>query len=152
MGSKLLKQDGLTLIELLLTLTIFSIVGTIVFNVFINGMNYSNKAQSNVNLQQEANRVITQLTAWHEKENQYNISLDKNPFATTITLSGSKQVIISDPRYKYSICYYDNNTEKCNETNKSLNKIDKELSIKLLIIDANNNDRTFEIKTILSRM
>ena len=52
------NQKGVTLIELLATITILSIIGVIIWNVFIQGTKYSNTAVTKNRLIQESNIVI----------------------------------------------------------------------------------------------
>jgi prepilin-type N-terminal cleavage/methylation domain-containing protein len=162
MRCNFLRQDGLTLIELLITLSIFSFIGTLIFTVFINGINYSNNAQSTVNIQQEANRIITQLTTWHESKSHYDIILNRNPNATSITLipynsSGvrldAEKVSISETGYEYTLCYDLNQTEvSCTMLTNTIIKSVQKLPVKLILKDKKDPRKTFEIKTIIPRM
>lgn len=162
MKNKPFKQDGITLIELLITLSLLFIVGTLIFNIFINGINASNKAQANVFIQQEANHLLTKLTSWHESNSHYDIVLNKNPYATTITLipydsNGvileAKKEVISSSSYEYSISYdLNGDISACTVLNKSIIKDDKTLPIKLFLRDKKDPQLTFEIRTIISRM
>ena len=72
------NQRGVTLIEVLATLTIMSLFGGIVYGVFINGMNYSSKAKDTVSIQQEANYVLTILKEMQEKKDSYTVSVSQD--------------------------------------------------------------------------
>jgi Tfp pilus assembly protein PilV len=163
MDSKYLKQDGLTLIELLVSISLLFLVGMLVFNVLIKGKEYSLQAQSTIYIQQEGNRISTKLTSWHEKNKQYKIVLNQNPDATSISLipydgAGNlledNQEVISSNSFYYSVCYDRNQDDSNICTDRSLNKLvtQKALPIKILIKDKKNSRLTFEIKTIISRM
>lgn len=167
MNSKYLKQDGLTLIELLVSISLLFLVGMLVFNVLIQGKEYSLQAQTTVSLQQEGNRILSKLTSWHESHMRYDIVLDHNgtsisliPYDGAVPLI-ENQEIISTTGFKYSVCY-DRNQDgltSCTDasTTKNVNQNgeqkgeQKTLPIKIIITDI-NSELTFEIKTIISRM
>ena len=56
------NQRGITLIELLLTISIISFVGVLIWSVFFQGTEYSNTAITNNQMQQEANIIMTKIT------------------------------------------------------------------------------------------
>lgn len=156
MNNKFFKQDGLTLVELLGTISVMFIVGSLIFTILINGINYSNTSQSNVSLQQEGNLIITKLTAYHESTRQYEIKVE-NP--STISLTpydnnvppvklDAKKEIISDSRFEYTLCYKDGT---CNGTMPVLTT-NKTLSITLTIKNKKEPPQTFKISTVLSRL
>ncbi|MGJ7920574.1 prepilin-type N-terminal cleavage/methylation domain-containing protein [Neobacillus sp. LXY-4] len=162
MNNRYFNQNGLTLIELLITLAIMAFVGTLVFSVFTNGIKYSNTAKTTVNLQQQANIVLAELTSWHESHSTYDITLDKNPYGSTITLipyngndvklEGQKK-IISDSRFEYVICFeLDQSFSSCNVLTQNIKKTQKNLPIKLIVRDKKDHKQSFEVKTILSRI
>ena len=62
MKLKNLKDDsGITLIELLLALALFSIITVIIISSLVMGMNSSKNVQQDVSLHDEANSIMTQL-------------------------------------------------------------------------------------------
>lgn len=70
------NQKGVTLIEVLAALSILLIVSSIIFGVFINSnKNYKNLSEK-VNLNQEANLILTTIKNYHQKESLH--SLDTN--------------------------------------------------------------------------
>ncbi len=165
MNSKGFNQNGLTLIELLVSITILLLIGTLIFTVLIKGKDYSLQAQTTVSLQQEGNRILSELTSWHESHSEYGIVLNQNPEATSISLVlldshgiplEENQEIISTTGFKYSVCYDRNQVDftSCTTTIKKVDQIvdQKDLPIKILITDNKDSRLTFEIKTIISRM
>ena len=70
------NQSGITLIEVLATLTILSLLLGIIYSVFFNGLQYSSKAKNTVSIQQEANYLLTLLKEQHEKVNSYTVSVN----------------------------------------------------------------------------
>lgn len=67
------KQSGMTLIEVLLGVTILSVIGVVIWNALIGGMSYSNKAVSQNAIQQEANTVALALTKIHQNSRSYEL-------------------------------------------------------------------------------
>jgi prepilin-type N-terminal cleavage/methylation domain-containing protein len=73
------NQRGLTLVEVLATLTILSIIGAVVWSVFFQGINYTKKAVSQNSIQQEANILTMRLTRIHQTSESYEL---ENPDCT----------------------------------------------------------------------
>lgn len=71
------NQNGITLIELLVSTVILLILGGIIWGVFFQGVKYSNNAVSKNQMQQEANIIITKLTEIHQTSKKYSI-ISKN--------------------------------------------------------------------------
>ena len=67
------NQRGLTLIEVLATLTVLSIVGAVIWNVFFQGLLYTKKAVSQNSIQQEANVIVMTLTKIHQTSEEYEL-------------------------------------------------------------------------------
>ncbi|MGM0754149.1 MAG: type II secretion system protein [Bacillota bacterium] len=67
------NERGLTLVEVLATLTILSIIGAVVWNVFFQGIHYTKKAVSQNSIQQEANILTMKLTRIHQTVNEYEL-------------------------------------------------------------------------------
>ncbi|WP_064093112.1 type II secretion system protein [Rossellomorea aquimaris] len=67
------NERGLTLIELLVTLTILSVVSVVIWNVFFQGINYSKKASSQNIIQQESNILTMKLTKIHQTSKSYEL-------------------------------------------------------------------------------
>jgi prepilin-type N-terminal cleavage/methylation domain-containing protein len=68
------QQRGITLIELLATISILSFVGVIIWSVFFQGYTFSHKSMSKNSIQQEATIILTNLTKIHQTSQQYEIS------------------------------------------------------------------------------
>ncbi|RZT21578.1 PulJ/GspJ family protein [Fictibacillus sp. BK138] len=61
MLTKLLNQKGATLIEALLSLFLFSIIGTAVYFVLLNGVKTENKIYTETMIRDEADLVMSQI-------------------------------------------------------------------------------------------
>lgn len=84
---KLLNSKGITLIEVLATLTLMTIVGGLICGILINSLNIFNHESDKSDIRQEANIIINQLTTFykingnfeviHNSDGSINISSDK---------------------------------------------------------------------------
>jgi prepilin-type N-terminal cleavage/methylation domain-containing protein len=138
-------QRGITLIELLVTLTILSLFGVIIWSVFFQGYKFSQNSISKNTLQQEANILITSLKKTHQTSKEYVI----NSSSCQVTVNVTKQ---------------DNSTQNYVFKNKDLcislsqngliepKDKDSSLEINIKIYEINNPNNNFEINTILYRL
>ncbi|MDR7001470.1 prepilin-type N-terminal cleavage/methylation domain-containing protein [Neobacillus niacini] len=78
-------ERGLTLIELLATITILSIIGIVIWNVFIQGNKVSQKSMSKNSMVQEANLVITNLTRIFQTSKQFQLTSLNCQLSVTFT-------------------------------------------------------------------
>jgi prepilin-type N-terminal cleavage/methylation domain-containing protein len=67
------SERGVTLIEVLAAITILSIIGVTIWQVFFQGYQFSQRSVTKNKLQQESNIVITMLTRIHQTEEEYKI-------------------------------------------------------------------------------
>ncbi|MFJ5715543.1 type II secretion system protein [Neobacillus sp. NPDC093127] len=129
------NERGLTLIEVLGTLTILSIVGVIIWNVFFQGFVYSKKAISRNFMQQETNIIITNIKKIHQSNINYTISSSN----CDITVIYQKDKLTSAKTQVYShsqICY--NLEIKIDTTNNGSGPV---------LIEPNKTDVTLKVKT-----
>ncbi|MEH7381980.1 prepilin-type N-terminal cleavage/methylation domain-containing protein [Bacillus sp. JJ1533] len=158
MKKYLRNSDGITLIELLATLAIFSIVSILIYGVLLNGMNYSEKSKDNVSRQQEMNILVTTITKAHETYASYDIVVDQSPDAHNIQLIGKDAtgnivhtVDIANENYVYSLYNSQESNEVPFSTETTVDS-SQPLHIKIIIKDKKQPSKTSEIKTIISRL
>ena len=66
---KLRNESGITfLIEVLATVTITAIIGSVVYGVLFQTIHARDKTQAHIDLRREANIVMTQLRTMHEND------------------------------------------------------------------------------------
>ncbi|MBB6445854.1 PilW family protein [Bacillus benzoevorans] len=157
MKMKNLNQKGITLIELLAVLTIFSIIAGVLYSVFMNGLNYSTKAKDTVLIQQEANYLLNLLKKQHEKDRDYTVKIENNE--TFMILEGETVVISeNDSDFLYFICDLDNQGENSCEKpyaanfSKQINPLKEPFRMKLMLKSKKDHNLQFEVETILSRL
>lgn len=86
------QQSGFSLVELLAVIVLLSIVLLVSWNIFFQGTNYSNKAVSKNQMQQEANIIFAKLNKIHLQSDSYKMQIDPCKFTIEATLNG----IVSD--------------------------------------------------------
>lgn len=131
-----IKQDGLTLIELLGAITIGAIIIGLVSSVLIGSVTNFNKTLTHSNLRQEANLVITELTKVHHKYSDYTIEIENDLIKVT---DYDQTWFIGNSNYIYFL------------PKTTINASDDYLNIILTITDTNNQSKTFETSTVINR-
>ena len=72
------NEKGLTLLEVLASLSIFLIIIGVIYGVLFSVIsNYKNLSSKN-NLGQEANLIITTIKSYHQENPQYKLSIDSS--------------------------------------------------------------------------
>jgi prepilin-type N-terminal cleavage/methylation domain-containing protein len=92
------NEEGLTLIELLATLVIFSIVSSLVFGVYMNIQKNYQVQTNQVQLVQDANLIIALIRNHHQKSTSpYSIHYDPTSKITYLEDSTTKQPLGTIP-------------------------------------------------------
>lgn len=137
------KQCGLTFIELLATITVLSIIGIIIWNVFIQGNKYSQTSISKNMLQQEANLVITNLTKIHQTSAQYEIISSSCQISVSITKKDGTTTsqVFDSP----TICYSTNFSGIVDPSQDDIN-------LTITLSDKKNSSNHLDVDTVLYRL
>ncbi|MDQ6599833.1 prepilin-type N-terminal cleavage/methylation domain-containing protein [Bacillus salipaludis] len=142
-------ERGLTLIEVLASITILSILGVIIWNVFLQGYKLSQRAVSKNSMIQETNLVITNLTRIHQKSTQYTLSNTGANCEITINytkMDGTTQTeIYNNPQ----ICF---NFDITNSVTMPVNPKQNDVSLKITSSDKKNPSNNITINTMLYRI
>jgi prepilin-type N-terminal cleavage/methylation domain-containing protein len=154
---KVRNQYGVTLIEVLATLTILSLLIGLVYGVFINGINYSNKAKDTVSIQQEANLILTTLKELHETNSTYTVEVPIDHEALIILEEGNVINKIENPSFLYQICDpslgVDCDTQYNSNFSKTIANTNQDtFQVRLLLINKKKPSIKYEVQTILSRL
>jgi prepilin-type N-terminal cleavage/methylation domain-containing protein len=159
-----LKQNerGLTLIEVLASLTILSIIGVTIWSVFFQGYNFSQKSISKNFIIQETNIVISNLTRIHQKTNEYEFIIPSSKCEFTVNSKiasvTNPTVLVSQPAQTFqnsriclSIQYVIEDLAPSADPNKIIpNKND--VSITITASDINDPQNKVETKSYLYRV
>ncbi|MBU8905055.1 prepilin-type N-terminal cleavage/methylation domain-containing protein [Desertibacillus haloalkaliphilus] len=147
MNRYITNQKGLTLIELLAAISIFAIIVGLVYGVLINGINYSNIAQTKTALQQEANYVITMTRSQHQNSGYESYQIDIGENLTSINIGEHE---INNPNINYTVEALRNGEVELAEND--LIDPHQPLYIHLIVTDARNDQHSFEIRTTIRRL
>jgi prepilin-type N-terminal cleavage/methylation domain-containing protein len=137
-------QRGITLIELLVTIAILSVIGAIIWSVFFQGFNFSQKSVTKNRLQQEANIVIVNLTRIHQTSLVYSISSSD----CKITVNYTKKVDNSQQSLVFEgdgLCY---TTDMTGSFDPNQNDND----VKVTVYDQNDPTNKAEVDAFLYRL
>jgi prepilin-type N-terminal cleavage/methylation domain-containing protein len=141
------NQYGLTLIEVLVSLTILSIIGIVIWNVFIDGISYSHKAVSETTIQQEANIITLNLTKIHQISDEYEIkSADCTLSVTHRSEKGTAYKEFKHPQ----LCITSNETRS--EISTFINPSTTDFFLEMKIYDKEQPDNELEVNTTLFRL
>lgn len=154
------NNKGLTLIEMLATITILFIIGGMVYAMLFQMFSNFNNSENRITARQEANLIIAHLTTIHEKSKRYELEHDSDHYFITeaFTETDSSTMKLGHEKYNYdlSVSYLDDDgTEVTKKLSDEPIEIDltktKFKSIDVLLTLSSSNDE-FEVKTTLSRM
>jgi prepilin-type N-terminal cleavage/methylation domain-containing protein len=147
------SQRGITLVELLATLAILSFIGVIIWSVFFQGANYSQKAVTKNALQQEANIVITNLKTIHRTSDSYQISDSGCKLTATITKNNKIQSQeFSNSKFCISARFTYINTGSDLTSTDSIDPNNQDISFEITIKDNNDSNNQIVENGILYRL
>lgn len=137
------NQRGLTLIELLVTISILSFIGVIIWSVFFQGYRFSQKSISKNTIQQEANLLITNLKKLHQTSKGYDIS----SLNCTVTVNVTKQ---DETTQTYEF----NHPNLCISLDRTgpIDPDEEDVNLTVTIYEKNDINNKVEIDTILYRL
>lgn len=147
-------ESGLTLIEVLLTLSILSIISVIIWGVFFQGFNFSQKAMSKNFMLQESNLLITNLKKTHQTLVTYDIrseNCDIKVRNLTTTTTPAPEQIFNHPNICFKILEI-NNVTSSGPLTVNPNKIANDVSLKISASDKKNPGNVVTINTFLYRV
>lgn len=137
------QQSGFSLVETLVIIVLLSIVSLITWNIFFQGSNYTNKAVSKNQLQQEANIIISKLTKIHLQSDTYKVHIDDCKFTIEAT---SKGIITDKETFENNqLCITLKNVPE--DVNPKTDDVNLEL-----IIMRNDSNRKLKMEALLQRL
>lgn len=72
------NQSGMTLVEVLATLILLSLIGTLIWTTFFTSAKYNIKETTKLHLQQEANYIITKIQQQHRQLDCYQLEITED--------------------------------------------------------------------------
>lgn len=137
------NENGITLIEILASVVILSLIGSIIWNVFFQGYNFSQEALSKNSMQQEANFIINDLLKIHQTSEQYEIT--PSGIGIKVTYDSIHSQEFTHPKMLISATV--------NPAGQVLPKVlNGDASITITIKDANNLDNKVITDALLYRL
>lgn len=142
------NEQGISLVEVLATLTILSIVGVLIWQVFFQGYKYSNDAVTKNTLTQEANVIVLKLTRIHQSNEEYTIK-SSNGIIEFLDSNNNQITQYSSSKFTYSALLndYEVNSQLVHPSDKTQN-----LNIEIRVTDKNNPSNKVSVKTLLYRL
>lgn len=137
------NQRGLSLVELLATITILSTIGILIWGVFFQGTKHSKIAISKNQMQQEANIIISKLTKVHQTATNYSI------------LSNDGKIVVTyENKYGVSdmIIFEGSNYKLITSSVNNLNPGTTDLPLTITLTDNNNSKNSISVNTKLYRL
>ncbi|WP_231687986.1 type II secretion system protein [Bacillus sp. FJAT-27251] len=86
------NEQGITLVEVLATILILSIAGTIIWQVFFQGYQYSQRALSKNKMLQEVNIISTNILRTHQTEEQYQLKMLTSGCGISLSANGHTEI------------------------------------------------------------
>src|SRR5690625_2683473 len=147
-------EKGLTLIEMMATIVILFIIGSMFYAVLTQSFTNFHTSEEKITARQEANLMIAHLTNIHQKSEVYTIeSGTDDSFFTTETDSG-KIMKLGHKDYTYKLEVEGQDLKLGGPIVVDLTLDDNKSKEIKLVLENKNNDRndTFTIITTISRM
>lgn len=131
------SENGLTLVELLVTLVIIGITVALSMSIFMNGSNSAKRTTTNQKLQQEANYIVEALRSNYLKNEETDIELKINTTTSSLLMDG--EVISQGYDYQF------------NEGPELVVKIDRKENVPFTLT-IGRDDLSFMVDTTLSKI
>jgi prepilin-type N-terminal cleavage/methylation domain-containing protein len=150
---KALQQQndrGLSLVEVLVTVTLLSIISIIIWSVFFQGYSFSQKAISKNLMHQETNLLISDLTNIHRTTKQYVITNTDSDCKIAVKYIGKNDTTNTEMTEVFShsnMCFKFENT-----VTNPVKPNDGNLRLELITSDKNIPDNKIKIDTFLYRV
>ncbi|QTD41569.1 type II secretion system protein [Sporosarcina sp. Te-1] len=135
-------QRGMTLVELLAVLVISSLVAMLIWTAVMLVLKYNISETKKLQLQQEANYIISEIQNVHRYCDNYSLTIQSNQVSINDCNTNSNRIISND--YIYTGTSFDDKQIDA-KTKDAAYKID------LLIRDPDNRRIQVEVSTVITR-
>lgn len=147
------KENGMTLVEVLATITILFIIGGIAYAMLFQMFTNVSHSEQRISARQEANLILAHLTTVHQKSTSYTIERDGDDPEHFFTVEDETGVLmkLGNRHYTYTLemdstILDEGNTPFTIDLRDSQNK---ELDVKLTL---ESNFDSVVVQTTISRM
>ena len=137
------NQSGLSLTEVLATIVLLSIVTILAWSIFFEGAQFSNKAITKNQMQQEANVILSQLSKVHKITNYYKVDINPCSFSLEYTLNS---------RVKKEVFDNSNLCIKLLNVPSEVNPKKTDINLELIIEDINDPTNNLKVSSLLYRL
>ncbi|WP_084786860.1 prepilin-type N-terminal cleavage/methylation domain-containing protein [Bacillus tuaregi] len=145
------NQQGITVIELLISLAILSLIGVLIWNVFFQGLDFSSKEITKNRMQQEANIILTHLTKIHQTAEEYKIETNSGKILVTYQEGDQPLQKVAFENSKLTL-----QIKKLGEQSENqvieVNPFVSDISLLIHISDIDNPNTKITVNTLLSRL
>lgn len=143
-----LNEKGLSLIELLATLSMMTIVGALVFGVLINSLHIFNHESDNSDVRQEANLISSQLTTFYKVNGNFSASTDSDGILS-VTSTKTEEGVSSEESREYKLPDY---RIEVMSTPDEVEGSYVHTDIEIIISEIKDNTNVFKLKSTISRL
>lgn len=141
---KYINNQGLTLIEVLATLTLLAIVGGLVFGILINSLNIFNLEDNDNDIMQKANIIESQITTFYK----VNGNFEASTMDGILTITSEKKDGTIESR-EFSVPDYSIEVES-NDGDASDGYVSKDITISIVNMD--DAEDNFILESNISRL
>lgn len=147
---KYLNEKGLSLIELLATLSMMTIVGALVFGVLINSLHIFNRESDNSDVRQEANLISSQLTTFYKINGNFSAITDSDGMLS-VTSTKTEDGVSSEESREYRLQDY-NIEVKSGPDVDVVEGSYVHTDIEIIISEKKDDPNVFKLKSTISRL
>lgn len=140
------NNRGFTLVEVLLTLTLLTGIGLLIWGVFFQGSKYTSTVVSANQMQQEANEIATYLTRLHQTSEWYEIKTNSK----TVTIVSKYNSVENETKKVYESEQFNYDVKIVGPRKIYPNKNNVEATI--VVAEKENQQNNMEIETYLYRL
>lgn len=150
-------EKGLTLIEVIAALAIISLVSGIIWSIFFQGFNYSQKSVSKNTILQETNILTSNLNQLHRTLNLYEIRSENCEIKITdLESSPQKVYVFSSDKICFKIQQMNQTAGEgpitVDPSNHNSIIDNKDVSLSIYVSDKKNSANNTTINTFLYRL
>ncbi|MFK8792974.1 prepilin-type N-terminal cleavage/methylation domain-containing protein [Planococcus plakortidis] len=144
-----LDEKGVSLVEVLAALLLVSIIATAAWTALSIGMKHTTAETSKTEIQQDANIIITKLSAAHRRNEEYSIKFEGGQLMLKIPDTTGAGVFerVLDKEYDYTGTIIDGNSDLTAET-----LIEPKKNHANIHLNLTKNGRSISIQTTLTRI